>query len=250
MWGLIPAAGRGVRTQPIAFSKELRPIARRLDAGISRPRAVAEFVVERLIAGGATKLCFVINSGESAIIEHFGSSIQGIPVCYVLQPRPAGVCDAIFRTLPLIFPDEPLAVGLPDTIWFPERALAALPNDDLSLLLFSVARPELFDVVLTDAYGHVRRIDVRPEAPQSSWICGAFKMPAGILTELFYLWCDRNRRDECFATLVNAYLESGGLARAFRIGAEYVDVGKLGGWQQAALLLREHGESPTWPTFG
>ena len=195
MWGLIPAAGRGTRIQRLGFSTSL-PIVRRFDSGTERPRAVAEFLVERLIAGGATKLCFVINSGESEILEYFGGSFQGLPVCYVVQPRPAGLCDAIFRTLPLIFPDEPVAIGLPDTIWFPERALATLPNDDLSLLLFSVRRPELFDVVLTDVQGNVRRIDVKPEVPQSSWIWGAFKMPGGIMTELFHLWCDRDRRDE------------------------------------------------------
>ena len=235
MWGLIPAAGRGTH---------LQRLARSFDSGTERPRAVAEFLVERLIAGGATKLCFVINSGESQILEYFGGSFQGLPVCYVVQPRPAGLCDAIFRTLPLIFLDEPVAIGLPDTIWFPERALATLPNDDLSLLLFSVRRPELFDVVLTDARGNVRRIDVQPEAPQSSWICGAFKMPGGIMTELYHLWCDRDRRDTSFCSLVNAYLASGGLARAFPIGTDYVDVGKLDGWRQATLLLQERGEFP------
>ncbi len=244
MWGLIPAAGRGTRIQRLGFSNELLPIARTLDSGTERPRAVAEFLVERLIAGGATKLCFVINSGESWILEYFGGSFEGLPVCYVVQPHPAGLCDAIFRTLPLIFLDEPVAIGLPDTIWFPERALATLPNDDLSLLLFSVRRPELFDVVLTDPRGDVRRIDVKPDAPQSSWICGAFKMPGGIMTELFHLWCDRDRRDTSFCSLVNAYLASGGRARAFRMGTDYVDVGKLDGWRQATLLLQERGELP------
>ena len=195
MWGLIPAAGRGTRIQP----------------------------VDRLIAGGATKLCFVISAGKSDLIEQFGGSVRGVPICYVVQPRPAGLCDAIFRALPMIHPDEPVAIGLPDTIWFPENALSTLPNDDLSFLLFQVARPQLFDVVLMDAHGHVRRIDVKPETPQSSWIWGAFKMPGGIMSELFQLWCERDRRDEYFGTLVNAYLAAGGSARAFPVGTDYVD---------------------------
>jgi dTDP-glucose pyrophosphorylase len=246
MWGLIPAAGRGTRIQPLGFSKELLPIARRLDNGTERPRAVSEFVVDRLIAGGATKLCFVISSGKSDILEYFGASVGGVPICYVVQPQPAGLCDAIFRALPMIYPDEPVAVGLPDTIWFPDTALAALPPDDLSLLLFSVVRPELFDVVLTDSHGNVRRIDVKPEEPHSSWIWGAFKMPGVIMAELFDLWCERHRRDEYFGTLVNAYLASGGCARAFPIGTHYVDVGTLGGCRQASLLLQERGELPAF----
>ena len=31
MWGIVPAAGRGSRIQPLAFSKELLPVGSRLD---------------------------------------------------------------------------------------------------------------------------------------------------------------------------------------------------------------------------
>ncbi len=246
MWGLIPAAGRGSRIQPLGFSKELLPIARRLDNGSERPRAVSEFLVERLIAGGATKLCFVISSGKSDILEYFGGSTRGIPVCYVVQPQPAGLCDAIFRALPLVYPDEPVAIGLPDTIWFPENGLTALPDDELSFLLFSVDHPELFDVVISDADGFVERIDVKPQTPQGSWIWGAFKMPGTTMTELSDLWNARDRRDEYFGTLVNAYLALGGRARAVPAGTHYVDVGTLGGCREAAVLLHERGELPAF----
>lgn len=246
MWGLIPAAGRGTRIQPLGFSKELLPIARRVDNGAERPRAVSEFLVDRLIAGGATKLCFVISSGKSDILEYFGGSVRGVPVCYVVQPEPAGLCDAIFRALPLVHADEPVAIGLPDTIWFPEKGIAVLPDDELSFLLFSVEHPQLFDVVITDANGYVRRIDVKPTDPKSSWIWGAFKMPGVTLADLFLLWERRARRDEYFGTLVNAYLAEGGSARAFPVGTHYVDVGTLGGCREAATLLQERGELPAF----
>jgi dTDP-glucose pyrophosphorylase len=246
MWGVIPAAGRGTRIQPLGFSKELLPIARRLDNGAERPRAVSEFLVDRLIAGGATKLCFVISSGKSDILEYFGASVRGIPVCYVVQPEPAGLCDAIFRALPLIYPGEPVAIGLPDTIWFPEDAIAVLPDDVLSFLLFSVDHPHLFDVVITDANGSVQRIDVKPSHPQSSWIWGAFKMPGATLADLSLLWEGRDRCDEYFGTLVNAYLAAGGRASAFPIGTHYVDVGTLGGCREAAILLHERGDLPAF----
>lgn len=246
MWGLIPAAGRGTRIQPLGFSKELLPIARRVDNGSERPRAVSDFLVERLIAGGATKLCFVISSGKSDILEYFGGSVRGVPVCYVVQPEPAGLCDAIFRALPLVHPDESAAIGLPDTIWFPETGLRALPDEDLSFLLFSVEHPEYFDVVITDADGEVRRIDVKPPSPESSWIWGAFKMPGRRMAELFDLWQARDRRDEYFGTLVNAYLAAGGRARAFPVGTHYVDVGTLDGCRRAAILLQERGEFPAF----
>jgi hypothetical protein len=45
----------------------------------------------------------------------------------VVQPNAAGLCDAIFRALPLLG-DEPVVVGLPDTIWYPTNGLAKLPH--------------------------------------------------------------------------------------------------------------------------
>ena len=74
MWGIVPAAGAGTRMQPLAFSKELLPVGSRLDAGTERPRAVSEYLVDRLVAGGATKLCIVIAPGKSDILGYFGGS--------------------------------------------------------------------------------------------------------------------------------------------------------------------------------
>jgi len=41
MWGLIPAAGRGSRIQPLAFSKELLPVGSRTEDGVERPVEIA-----------------------------------------------------------------------------------------------------------------------------------------------------------------------------------------------------------------
>src|SRR5947209_5081190 len=131
MWGIIPAAGIGSRIQPLAFSKELLPVGSRFDGETERPRAVSEYLIERMIAGGATKLCFVISPGKSDILEYYGANIGPATICYVVQPRPAGLCDAIFRALPLIQPAEHVLIGLPDTIWFPEDGLCALDREAL-----------------------------------------------------------------------------------------------------------------------
>src|SRR4051812_36654730 len=119
MWGIIPAAGRGSRIQPLAFSKELLPVGSRHADSSSRPCAVSEYLLDRLIRGGADKLCFVIGSGKSDILEYFGGAYDGADLVYVVQPQPAGLCDAIFRACPLVADDEPVLIGLPDTIWFP-----------------------------------------------------------------------------------------------------------------------------------
>jgi glucose-1-phosphate thymidylyltransferase len=237
MWGVIPAAGQGTRIQPLAFSKELLPVGIRCEGGEERPRAVSEYLVDRLVRGGARKLCFVISPGKWDILRYYGDRVCGADVAYVVQPRPAGLCDAVFRALPLAPPDEPVAVGLPDTIWFPEDALARLPDEELSFLLFPVDRPRDFDVVITDDTDRVLEIQVKPGEPRSNWIWGAFKMPGRVFHALHALWIARRCEDEYFGTLVNAYLAQGGTARGIRAGTGYVDVGTLNGYRRALRLL-------------
>ena len=237
MWGIVPAAGVGSRMKPLAFSKELLPVGSRIDGGTERPRAVSEYLVERMIRAGADKLCFVISPGKSDILEYYGSSIGNVDVCYVVQPEARGLCDAIFRALPFVGERESVVVGLPDTIWFPEDALHALPDDVLSFLLFPVDRPELFDAVVTGPDGAVEEIQVKRRDAASRWIWGAFRMPAPVLRELHQLWQSPDRGDEYVGTLVNAWLARGGRALAVKAGEAYVDVGTVHGWRNAVRLL-------------
>jgi dTDP-glucose pyrophosphorylase len=237
MWGIIPAAGIGSRIQPLAFSKELLPVGTRLDAGIERPRAVSEHLIERMIAGGVDKICFVIAPGKSDIINYYGARIGAARISYVVQAEPAGLCDAIFCAAPFIAPEEPVAVGLPDTIWFPEDGLARLPDDLLSFLLFPVEHPQHFDAVVTDASGRVEEVQVKQRDARSRWVWGAFKMPGRVLHELHALWREPGRGDEYIGTLVNAWLARGGRALGLRAGETYVDVGTMHGYREAIALL-------------
>jgi len=238
MWGIIPAAGAGSRIQPLAFSKELLPTGSRFDGQTERPRAVSEYLVERMLLAGATKLCFVIAPGKSDILAYCSGNFGGAAIAYVVQPQSAGLCDAIFRALPLIHRNERVLIGLPDTIWFPENGYAALSDDELSFLLFKVARPELFDAVVTDTVGRVEEVQVKAAKPRTDWIWGAFKMPALVLAELHSLWQLRHGQDEYFGTLVNAWLAAGGHARGVYAGESDVDVGTLHGYREAMNLLR------------
>jgi tRNA (mo5U34)-methyltransferase len=244
MWGIIPAAGTGSRIQPLAFSKELLPVGSRLDGETERPRAVCEYLVERMILAGANKLCFVISPGKYDILQYFSTSYGPADICYVVQRQPGGLCDAVFHAAGLINPDEPVLVGLPDTIWFPADGLRALGDGQLSFLLFPVDQPELFDVVETDEQGNVRCVRVKEPDTGSKWIWGAFKMPGSVLHELHDLWRRPGRGDEYIGTLVNAYLSEGGRAVGVRAGEAYVDVGTLHGYREAIHLVGAHGNGP------
>ena len=237
MWGIVPAAGQGSRIQPLAFSKELLPVGSRTEGAEERPRAVSEYLVERLVLGGATRLCFVISPGKSDILEYYGGHVFSADVFYAVQPRPAGLCDAVFRAAPLVRSDDYVLVGLPDTIWYPEDGLARLPAAPLSFLCFPVEHPQYFDAVVADDQGLVQEIQVKQPEPRSQWIWGAFKLSGEAFHDLHDLWRQSDRRDEYIGTLVNAYLAAGGRALAVKAGTAYVDVGTIRGYREAINLL-------------
>lgn len=253
MWGIIPAAGRGSRIQPLAFSKELLPVGSRQEGEAERPLAVSEHLIQRMLLAGVDRLCIVISPGKSDILEYYGGSIGGAEICYVVQERPAGLCDALFRALPFIPEGETACVGLPDTIWFPSDGLARLGPEELSFLLFPVEQPQLFDAVDFAPEGQpeqahpVRQIEVKASAPESHWVWGAFKVSGRVFRQLYELWRKPGRNDEYWGTLINAYLAEGGRAWAVPIGAAYVDVGTLHGYRAASRLLeRTDGADVPW----
>ena len=113
MWGIVPAAGNGSRIQPLAFSKELLPVGSRREGGTERPRAVSEYLIDRLLLGGADKICFVISPGKSDILEYYGASIGPAHACYVVQPRPAFRID----DGPTVFPSPAHRWGADEPEW-------------------------------------------------------------------------------------------------------------------------------------
>lgn len=238
MWGIIPTAGTGSRIQPLAFSKELLPVGSYKQGLDERPRAVSEYLIERMVKAGATKICFVISPGKSDILDYYGGDAFSAAIFYAVQPQPAGLCDAIFRALPLIPPEEDVCIGLPDTIWFPESGLAHLPEGMFSFLLFPVDHPERFDAVLTNENSEVLEVVVKKSSAPTKWIWGAMRLPGIVLRQLYQIWQDR--QDEYLGTLVTEYLMRGGRAYGFKIGESYVDVGTLNGYREALRLLDEH----------
>jgi glucose-1-phosphate thymidylyltransferase len=236
-WGIIPAAGLGTRIQPLAFSKELLPVGIRLDGSVERPRAVSEFLLERMLVAGVDRVCFVISAEKADIFRYFGAKIGDAPICYVVQQNPGGLCDALFSALPFVAPDDQICIGLPDTVWFPVEGFDFLPDGQFSFLLFPVARPELFDAVVTDHRGRVEEIQVKQRNASSQWIWGAFKLTGKHFACLHRLWNERGRSDEYIGTLVNAYLAQGGAALGIKRGDVYVDVGTLHGYREAVRVL-------------
>jgi dTDP-glucose pyrophosphorylase len=239
MWGIVPSAGVGSRIQPLACSKELLPVGRRHDGDSERPRALSDYIVDRMLAAGVTRFCFVVAPGKTDILRHYGALAGGRPTSYVVQETPAGLCDAVFRALPFIRPEEQVVVGLPDTLFYPEHALRLLPDGGLTFLCFPVAEPEGFEVVLSADDGDVREVRDYLEdesGPGARWVWGAFKLDGATLRALYDVWCERGREDTSIGAVVSAWLARGGAARAVRAGEVFLDVDNVDAFHEALKL--------------
>lgn len=239
MWGIIPAAGNGSRIQPLGFSKELLPIRGASNGEAHNLQPAINHIIERLITGGATRLCLVVSPEKSDIMKYIVGRRLPVDTCYVFQPEPIGLVDAIFRPIPFVREDEVVMIGLPDTVWFPEDGYRQLDDDVASLLMFPVRQPELFDVVLLDRAECVTEVQVKVPRPDSSWIWGAIKLPGRVYHSLHDLWVRRGRVDVQIGTLINAYIAEGGVVKGVRYGTSYVDVGTVSGYVDALRTLAE-----------
>jgi dTDP-glucose pyrophosphorylase len=247
MIGIIPAAGAGLRIQPLGCSKELLPVGSRHIDGVERPKAVSEYLVERMIAAGARQICIVISAEKSDIVRYYAERDYAAEIFYAVQQRPRGLCDAIFRAEPFVRPEEQVLIGLPDTIWFPENAFCAATEkaNGVNLVLFPVANPSVFDAVLCDEQGRVERVEVKQ--PGTNWIWGAVTATGRAFHDLRMLWESRHREDEYLGHLLNAYIAAGNPVHAISNGERYMDVGTMEGYHAAQDYLRarcREGEQP------
>ena len=242
MMGIIPAAGAGQRIQPLGCSKELLPVGSRSVDGVQRPKAVAEYLVERMIAAGAGQICMVISAEKADIIRYFAEREYAAQIFYVVQQKPLGLCDALFRAEPFARQHQQVLIGLPDTIWFPENAYSAAldahPDADVNLVLFPVAEPAAFDAVVCDQFGYVQRVEVKKAEAQSHWIWGGVTVTGHAFHALKLLWEARHREDVFLGDLLNAYSAAGNVVRATHAGEHYMDVGTLEGYRAAQDFLR------------
>lgn len=241
MIGIIPAAGAGQRIQPLGCSKELLPVGSRIINGMERPKAVSEYLVERMIAAGAEQICMVISAEKTDIVKYFAERDYAAEIFYVVQQKPQGLCDALFRAEPFARMHDQVLIGLPDTIWFPENAyLPALDPGpaDVNLILFPVDNPSIFDAVNCDELGYVQEVQVKTKEARSHWIWGAVTSKGSSFHRLKLLWESRHRRDEFLGDLLNAFIAAGNVVRGKYSGEVYMDVGTLEGYRHAQDYLR------------
>ena len=168
-YGSIPAGGLGTRLQPIGFSKELAPVAR---------RAVIEYLIERMVLAGVDKIFINTAEDKTDLIRYLSTkSIYKDMLVFLVRER-KGLLDGIVLPEQFLREDDELYFGLPDTIWYPKDGFAQLDKlpGELVLGLFDTGTPEKFDSVVIDAKSKIKSIEVKVAKPKTKWTWAMGKM--------------------------------------------------------------------------
>ena len=205
--GVLPAAGRAERLQPLTGSKEL------LDVG---GRPVLEYAVERMRAAAADEIRVVTRPAKADVRSH--AQALGLAV---VEAEPATLAESVATGIEDLDPDDVVLVGLPDSIWQPVDGFARLvsalePGTDVVLGVFRSSEPERGDVVDLGDDDVVRSVAVKPAEPTGEQVWGAVAARAGALAGL--------RRHQDPGHLFDE-LARDGRVRAVRFPGEFIDVG-------------------------
>ena len=172
--GLVPAAGRAERLQPLPCSKEVYPVG---------GRPVMEYVVERLRVA-CDRMRVVTRPDKPDVIEHareLGAE--------VITGEPPTLAASISLGLGGLAASDVALVGLPDTLWEPMDGFVQLlgrleDGADIVLGVFESDEPERSDVVVLDERGFVQQVHVKESDPPGTLVWGCFAARVGALAGL------------------------------------------------------------------
>jgi glucose-1-phosphate thymidylyltransferase len=170
--GVIPAAGRALRLQPLPLSKELLVVC---------GRPVIDVLLDRLVTAPCDEIRVVTRREKHDVAAHAG--VRGAEVVYA---QPESVADSLLAGLVRVRDEDVVLIGFPDTIWGPVDGFRQLLDarsehpDDVALGLFAAEEPERSDVV--EVVGdRVTSIAVKPAFTRSTLLWGCAAVRAGVL---------------------------------------------------------------------
>ncbi len=218
MVGVIPAAGHATRLQPLQGSKEVLPVD---------GKPVMDYLVERMRAGGCTRLRIVTRPEKTDVIAHAEEIAAEVVLGY-----PATVSASFLAGMAGVPDHDIVLIGFPDTIWEPvdgyRRVVAAVEEGaDVGLGLFRIDPSDLprSDVVVFDDEDRIAAIDVKPELPRSEYIWGCAAARA-------HMWAGLDR-EEWPGGYLDLLCREGRDLRGVKLSDEWLDIGTPDGLSRA-----------------
>jgi glucose-1-phosphate thymidylyltransferase len=174
--GFLPAAGRGVRFGASGYAKELFPLLFEGETGTLEPRPISELALRAIHGAGAKRCVTVVSPDKLEVVRVLGAAHHDMAMAYVVQALPGGIPQALEIARPWL-EGEDVVFAMPDTIVFPQGALARVhadrveTNADVMLGIFPTDEPERLAPVEIDASGKITAIHDKPARPpcKNTW---------------------------------------------------------------------------------
>lgn len=232
-YGSIPAGGLGNRLQPLGFSKELAPVAR---------RAVIEYLIERLILAGIDKIFINTAEDKTDLIRYlsYKSPYKDHLVFFVRERK--GLLDGIVLPEQFLGEHDELYFGLPDTIWYPKDGFVQLDSQkgDLVLGLFDTGTPERFDSVVIDKDKRVQSIEVKVQSPKTKWTWAMGKMTVKVARALRAIEKQHRLGGGEFGRVMHLYAQDNPSYAIELAGSSCLDIGVPEEYEKADLFVKNH----------
>lgn len=175
--GLIPAAGKAERIQPLPCSKEIFPVGfgKIGQKGHRHPKVAAHYLLEKMHRAGANKAYIVLSKGKWDIPAYFGNgSLVDMAIAYLMTELTYGVPFTLNSAIPFLKSSRVL-FGFPDILIGPDEVYIKLlerfsaRGGDLVLGLFPAVNPQKMDMVELEDDAAIRHIWIKPAHTNLKW---------------------------------------------------------------------------------
>jgi UDP-N-acetylglucosamine diphosphorylase / glucose-1-phosphate thymidylyltransferase / UDP-N-acetylgalactosamine diphosphorylase / glucosamine-1-phosphate N-acetyltransferase / galactosamine-1-phosphate N-acetyltransferase len=166
MKGVILAAGKGTRLEPLTYS-----IPKEMIHVCGRP--LIQHAVDMLKHGGVDNIIVIVGNNKGAVLDYLkDGKWTGIDVSYRFQTHLEGVAKAIYISKPLV-EGETFVVTLGDEILEPKEnfvkdlmKIHKANGSSCTMGLSPVADPKRYGVVKIDCNGRVVDMMEKPQKPE------------------------------------------------------------------------------------
>jgi len=241
MKGLIPAAGKGKRLEPItlAIPKELLMIG---------DKAVIEYVIDAMRVVGITDITIVVGWRKNALLDYLGSGQRlGVRLTYVVQDKTDGLGKAVL-TGERIVGKEPFFVVLGDDFFYPTTFLQDIlafhteTNADATIGVAEVTDPTRHGIIKPGKDQRVVDIVEKPaasQAPSRLGCCGIYIFTHPIFDALKKIQPGVNNEYQ-LTDAIKILVDEGYKVYYKKIEGNHIDVGTLDDLRKANAFLFSH----------
>lgn len=222
-------AGKGTRLQPIAFSKELYPVAHK-----NRHFAVSEFSIRAMLRAKVDEIKIVTRPEKMDIVTYYSQYEAPLSFYFHIPPTPYSLPESSLYPLAGLNDDDLCLFGLPDTLFSPADSYVQIRNalelgSDLVLGLYQVEDAGKYDSVALEPNGKVNGVLVKKHPPLSNWVWGTWGANVKTLKKLKCLIDkQKNQNERLLGVGFNQLAKDKAVSmKGLKLGSNYFDIGTM-----------------------